>query len=59
MMPGIPELIVILIIVMLIFGSKRLKNIGKDLGSSIKNFKKSMRDKSTKEASDKKEKNNK
>ena len=59
MMPGIPELIVVLIIVMLIFGSKRLKNIGKDLGASIKNFKKSMRDESTKKPSDKDENNNK
>jgi sec-independent protein translocase protein TatA len=41
-MPGPFELIIILVIVVLIFGSKRLKNIGGDLGGAIKGFKKSM-----------------
>lgn len=44
MMPGPFELIIILVIVLLIFGGKRLKNIGGDLGSAIKGFKKSMKD---------------
>jgi sec-independent protein translocase protein TatA len=44
MMPGITELIIILVIVLLLFGGKRLKNIGGDLGSAIKGFKKSMKD---------------
>lgn len=35
---GIPELLVILAIVLLIFGPKRLKNIGSDLGNAIKGF---------------------
>jgi sec-independent protein translocase protein TatA len=35
---GITELLVILAIVLLIFGPKRLKNIGSDLGSAIKGF---------------------
>ena len=43
-MPGPFELIIILVIVLLIFGGKRLKNIGGDLGSAIKGFKKSMKD---------------
>ncbi len=43
-MPGIQELIIILVIVILIFGGKRLKNIGSDLGGAIKGFKKSMDD---------------
>jgi sec-independent protein translocase protein TatA len=44
MMPGPFELIIILVIVLLIFGGKRLKNIGGDLGGAIKGFKKSMKD---------------
>ena len=43
-MPGPFELIIILVIVVLIFGGKRLKNIGSDLGGAIKGFKKSMND---------------
>ena len=38
------ELIIILVIVLLLFGGKRLKNIGGDLGGAIKGFKKSMQD---------------
>jgi sec-independent protein translocase protein TatA len=44
MMPGPFELIIILVIVLLLFGGKRLKNIGGDLGNAIKGFKKSMKD---------------
>ncbi len=46
-MPGPFELIIILVIVLLIFGGKRLKNIGTDLGGAIKGFKKSMDDSGT------------
>jgi sec-independent protein translocase protein TatA len=35
---GMQELLVILVIVLLIFGPKRLKNIGADLGNAIKGF---------------------
>ena len=35
---GMTELLVILAIVLLIFGPKRLKNIGSDLGGAIKGF---------------------
>lgn len=38
------QLVIILAIVMLLFGTKKLKNIGGDLGGAIKNFKKSMGD---------------
>ncbi len=41
---GIKELVVILIIVLLLFGTKKLKGIGSDLGGAIKGFKKSMSD---------------
>ena len=37
---GWQELLIILIIVALIFGTKKLMNIGSDLGGAVKNFKK-------------------
>jgi len=37
---GIPELLIILVIVMVIFGAGRLPEIGGALGKSIRNFKK-------------------
>ena len=44
------QLLIILVIVLLLFGTKRLKNIGGDLGSAIKGFKKSMSDEEKAEA---------
>jgi sec-independent protein translocase protein TatA len=44
MMPSPTELIIILAIVLLIFGGKRLKNIGSDIGGAIKGFKSSMKE---------------
>jgi sec-independent protein translocase protein TatA len=38
------ELIVILVIALVVFGTKRLRNIGSDLGGAIKNFKDAMKD---------------
>ena len=43
-MPGPFELIIILIIVLLIFGGERLKNIGGELGGAIRGFKSSMKE---------------
>ena len=43
-MVGMRELIIILVIVLLVFGTKRLANIGSDLGGAIKGFKKGMDD---------------
>lgn len=40
--PG--SIILILVIVILLFGTKKLRNVGSDLGGAIKNFKKSMTD---------------
>ncbi|HRR39775.1 MAG TPA: twin-arginine translocase TatA/TatE family subunit [Syntrophales bacterium] len=42
---GMPELIVILVIVLIIFGAGKLPEIGGALGKGIKNFKKSVHDK--------------
>jgi sec-independent protein translocase protein TatA len=36
---GLPELIIILVIVLIIFGANRLPELGKGIGSAIKNFK--------------------
>lgn len=38
-MPGMGELLIILLIVMVIFGASKLPQIGQGLGSAIKNFK--------------------
>ena len=51
-MPGPFELIIILVIVLLIFGGKRLKNIGSDLGGAIKGFKSSVKDVESNEKED-------
>ncbi len=39
---GIKELVIILVIVALIFGTKRLRSIGGDLGGAVKGFRKAM-----------------
>ena len=39
---GLWQLLVILIIVLMIFGTKKLRNMGPDLGSAIKGFKKAV-----------------
>ena len=36
------QLVIILVIVVLIFGTKRLKEVGGDLGSAVKSFRKAM-----------------
>lgn len=41
---GIWELLVILAIILIVFGPKRLKNLGSDLGSAIKGFRTAIKD---------------
>ncbi len=41
---GMPELIVILVIIVIIFGAGKLPEIGAGIGKGIKNFKKATRD---------------
>ena len=43
-MPGPLQLLLILAIVIVIFGAKRLKNIGSDLGGAVKGFKTAVKD---------------
>ncbi|MCP4284181.1 MAG: Sec-independent protein translocase subunit TatA [Gammaproteobacteria bacterium] len=38
------QLLIVLVIVLLLFGTKRLKNIGSDLGNAVKGFKGAMKD---------------
>jgi sec-independent protein translocase protein TatA len=57
---GMPELLIILVIILIIFGVGKLPEIGSALGKGIKNFKKSMNenneitDQSTKKEDEKK-----
>ncbi len=41
---GIPELIIILFIIVLIFGATRLPEIGRGIGKGIRNFKEATKD---------------
>jgi sec-independent protein translocase protein TatA len=41
---GLPEMLIILAIVILIFGANRLPELGRGIGSGIKNFKASIKD---------------
>ncbi len=38
------HIILILVVVILVFGTSKLKNLGKDLGGAVKGFKESMKD---------------
>lgn len=44
MSPSIWQLLIVLAIVLLLFGAKRLRTVGTDLGSAVKGFKKAMHD---------------
>jgi sec-independent protein translocase protein TatA len=46
---GFKELLIILAIALLIFGAKRLKTIGSDLGGAVKGFRKAMDNEDEKE----------
>ncbi len=41
---GLPELLIILAIIVIIFGANRLPGLGKGIGSAIRNFKDGMKD---------------
>jgi sec-independent protein translocase protein TatA len=47
---GITELIIILVIVLVLFGTTKLKSIGNDLGSAIKGFRTAVSDEKTADA---------
>ncbi len=41
---GVWQLAIILVIVVLVFGAKKIRNLGGDLGSAIKNFKSAVKE---------------
>lgn len=41
---GIWQLLIVLVIIVLLFGTKKLRNIGSDLGGALKSFKKAVSD---------------
>ena len=41
---GLPEMVIILLIIVLIFGASRLPEIGKGIGQGIKNFKSGVKE---------------
>ena len=46
---GVPELLILALIVLVLFGAKRLPEMGKGIGEGIKNFKKSIKNDDEKE----------
>ena len=44
---GVPELLIILLVCLLLFGASRLPEIGKSLGEGIREFKKALKDDSS------------
>ncbi|MFA5074317.1 MAG: twin-arginine translocase TatA/TatE family subunit [Nitrospirota bacterium] len=54
---GMPELLVILIIALIIFGGTRLPQIGEGLGKAIRGFKKGVSDSSDETTKDSKKEN--
>jgi len=49
---GITELIIVLVIVFLLFGTSKLRSFGSDLGSALKGFKNAMADNNNQEKSE-------
>jgi sec-independent protein translocase protein TatA len=50
---GMPELIIILVIIVIIFGAGKLPEIGSGIGKGIKNFKNATKDEEAKKIDDK------
>ncbi len=47
---GVTELLILLVIVALLFGTKKLRNMGGDLGSAVKSFRSAVKDPEDKDA---------
>ncbi len=47
---GVSELLILLLIVALLFGTKKLRNMGGDLGSAIKSFRSAVKEPENKES---------
>ena len=48
---GMRELVIILVVVLLVFGTKKLSSIGSDLGAAVRGFKKAVNDGEEEQAS--------
>lgn len=48
--PSIWQLIIVLVIIVLIFGTKKLRNMGSDLGGAMKSFKSAINEKDENES---------
>ena len=55
---GITELIIVLVIVILLFGTKKLRSLGGDLGGALKSFRGAMKDVDELDQPENKEKEN-
>jgi sec-independent protein translocase protein TatA len=53
---GAPEVVLILIVFVLIFGTSRLPQLGRGIGEGIRNFKKAMKEEPEQGKNEKKEK---
>lgn len=51
------QLLIVLVIVVMIFGTKRLRNLGSDLGSAVKGFKKGLTEEDKPAVEDQKDEN--
>ena len=49
---GLPELIIIMVILLILFGYKRIGQLGRGLGEGIKNFKESVRSSESNESNE-------
>ena len=60
MAPSLPQILIILLIVVMLFGTKKLRNLGSDLGGALKGFKSAVKDDETgkNESSEDTEENN-
>jgi len=41
---SVTKLLIVLVIILVLFGTKRLRNVGSDLGESIRNFRRAIKD---------------
>ena len=49
---GIWQLLIVAVIIILLFGTKKLRNLGSDLGSAVKGFKSAVTDETAKKEAD-------
>ncbi len=49
MVPGLPEILIVLLIVILLFGAKRIPGLARGIGKSVTSFKAGMREEPEKE----------